>query len=179
MHPLKNFTKYSVEGIAAFRDKANRLPRIGPEELHRFIDPPLIVWSQKYNPTYIFTSSSAHIFAPILYTSDGPYLRRNTWLNDSIITAYASVCNALTEDNLNCLFLGPESSNKWKEEDVFYKNEHHRKYQKQLEEQQEAKRLGKKLKGNIGRRLLSNRIMSIHEIFEKGYKSAYWVFNRQ
>ena len=75
------------------------------------------------------------------------------------------MCNALTEDNLNCLFLGPELSYFW--EDI----------PKQEEEQQEAKRLGKGMKGNIGRRLLSNRIMSIHEIFEKGYKSAYWVFN--
>ena len=116
-------------------------------------------------PTKIFISSSAHIFAPILYTSDGPYLRRDTWLNDSIITAYATVCNALTEDNLNCLFLGPESSYCWQD------------IPKQEEEQQEAKNLGKKMKGNIGRRLLSNRIMSIHEIFEKGYKSAYLVFN--
>ena len=81
MNDIDKFNKHSVESNAAFRDKAKHLPRIGPEEFHCFINPPKEVWKKNYKPSKIFISTSAHLYAPIL----GPHLRRDTFLNDSIM----------------------------------------------------------------------------------------------
>ena len=53
--------------------------------------------------------------------NSGIHLRIDTWLNDDIIQAYTAPCNAITEHNKNCFFLGPYSTIGWNDEVAFIK----------------------------------------------------------
>ena len=66
----------------------------------------------------LLASPSASHFSPFLFTGDGPYLRRNTWLNDSIVQCYTAVLNFITEETKRCIFLGPFTSHGWDDQEI-------------------------------------------------------------
>ena len=172
-HKLEQFMQNYVETDWRFRDVCRRIPMIGPLELFRFVDPVKEVHPEKNNgsPPKLYVTKNVPTFAPPLSLHEGALLWRRTYLNDSIITAYSSICNSLTEEDRSCIFLGPEITFQWEELDV----ENHNQIKKRRD--QEMSRMITARKGNIGRSVLSNRTMSINEVFDEGYKAAYFVFN--
>ena len=109
MHALEKFFKLSVETEETFKYISRRVPLIGPEELHRFVDIPKEYCDETQTAMVdkLLASPSASHFSPFLFTGDGPYLRRNTWLNDAIVQCYTAVLNSITEVAKRCIFLGP------------------------------------------------------------------------
>ena len=121
MFSVDEIMDHYIEDELLFRNISKRVPPVGPQELHLFIDRPMEAFTTSINDNHSFYNRKSHSsFAPgALRMNSGIHLRIDTWLNDDIIQAYTAPCNAITEHNKNCFFLGPYNTIGWNDQVAF------------------------------------------------------------
>ena len=128
----------------------------------------------------MLASPSASHFSPVLFTGDGPYLGRDTWLNDAIVQCCTAVLNSITEVAKRCIFLGPITSHGWDDQEILQNlNNYYAACQDSIEfglplpdplsfnidYHPPNDRRHRVLKGNIGAKYVSGQYMNTEEIF--------------
>ena len=110
-------------------------------------------------------------------------------MNDAIVQCYTAVLNSITEVAKRCIFLGPITSHGWDDQEILQNlNNYYAECQDSIEfglplpdplsfnidYRPPNDRRHRILKGNIGAKYVSGQYMNTEEIFELGFKAAYF-----
>lgn len=171
MFRVDEIMNHHIEDDLLFRNMSKRVPPVGPQELHLFVDRPMDAFatSIKDNPSFYCRESHSSYAPGALRINSGMHLRVSAWLNDDIIQAYTAPCNAITEHNKNCFFLGPCSAIGWDDERAFIK--------RVRSDMEKTKKIKTKVACDVHCGYTNNRSIYQDELFAMGYKAVCVVFN--